>query len=59
MVEYKVNLRFQEYGKSLNELLTNVLKIELEKYINMTYDVLNRKKPFKLIHDSENEESTN
>ncbi len=31
MVKYKVNLIFKENGKSLNEILTRLLKIELEK----------------------------
>ncbi len=31
MVKYKVNLNFKDNGKSLNEIITNVLKIELEK----------------------------
>ena len=50
MVKYKVNLKFKENGKSLNELITNVLKIELEKHINMTCNVLNNKAPFKPTH---------
>ncbi len=43
MVKYKVNLKFKENGKSLNEIITNVLKIEIEKYINN----LNKDLPFK------------
>ncbi len=31
MVKYKVNLKFKENGKSLNETITNVLKIELNR----------------------------
>ncbi len=31
MVKYNVNLKFKENGKSLNEIITNVLRIELEK----------------------------
>ena len=34
MIKYKVNLKFKENGKSLNEILTDVLKIELNKKIN-------------------------
>ena len=34
MVKYKVNLKFKENGKSLNETITEVLKIELNKIIN-------------------------
>ena len=36
MVKYKVNLKFKENGKSLNETITEVLKIELNKKINRT-----------------------
>ncbi len=31
MVEYKVHVKFRENGQPLNEIVTNVLKIELEK----------------------------
>ncbi len=34
MVKYKVNLIFKENSKSLNEIITNLLKIELEKLLN-------------------------
>ena len=34
MVKYKVNLKFKDNGKSLNEVLINCLKIELENIIN-------------------------
>ena len=40
MVKYKVNLKFKENGKTLNETITNVLKIELEKKINATCNIL-------------------
>ena len=33
MVKYNVNLKFKENGISLNEIISNVLKIELEKII--------------------------
>ena len=36
MVKYKVNLKFKENGKSLNETITEVLKIRLNKKINET-----------------------
>lgn len=38
MVKYKVNLNFKENGKSLNELITDVLKIEIEKNITGYYE---------------------
>ena len=34
MVKYKVNLKFREKGKSLNETIIEVLRIELNKKIN-------------------------
>ena len=42
MVKYKVNLRFKENGKSLNGIITEVLKIELQKKLNMTCNIYNR-----------------
>ena len=40
MVKYKVNLKFKDTSKSLNEILTEVLKIELQKKLNMTCNYL-------------------
>ena len=37
MVKYKVNLKFKENGKALNEIITSVLKIELEKHVYTQY----------------------
>ncbi len=34
MVKYKINLKFKENGKTLNEIITNVLKIELENLLS-------------------------
>ncbi len=42
MVKYKVNLKFKENGKSLDDIITNVLKIELEKHTNMNCNILNK-----------------
>ena len=42
MVKYKVNLKFKDTEKSLNEIITEVLKIELQKKINMTCNILKR-----------------
>lgn len=58
MVKYKVNLKFKENGKSLNEIITNVLKIELEKQY-MTCNILNKEVPFKHTHYSQSERSMN
>ena len=59
MVKYKVNLKFKENGKSLNETITNVLKIELEKKINATCNVLKKELPFNHTHYSQSEGSSN
>ena len=42
MVKYKVNLKFKDTSKSLNEIITEVLKIELQKRLYMTCNFLNR-----------------
>ena len=36
MVKYNVNLKFKDEGKSLNEIITEVLKIEIKKQFMMT-----------------------
>ena len=36
MIKYKLNLKFKENGKSLNEIISNALKIELEKCAHIT-----------------------
>ena len=59
MVKYKVNLKFKENGKSLNETITNVLKIELEKKINATCNVFKKEVPFNHTHYSQSEGSSN
>ena len=59
MVKYKVNLKFKDTGKSLNEIITEVLKIELQKKINMTCNILKRKLPCNHTHYSLDEGSSN
>ncbi len=59
MVKYKVNLKFKENGKSLNEIITNVLKIELEKHDYMTCKNFKIEVPFKHTHYSQSERSMN
>lgn len=59
MVKYKVNLKFKENGKSLNETITNVLKIELGKKINTTCNIFKKELPFMHTHYSQNEGSSN
>ena len=43
MVKYHVNLVFKDTSISLNEIITEVLKIELKKKFNMTCNYLDRK----------------
>ncbi len=59
MVKYKINLKFKENGKSLNETITEVLKIEIQKKINKTCNILNLELPFNHTHYSQMEGSGN
>ena len=59
MIKYKVNLKFKDTNKSLNEIITEVLKIELQKRLNMTCNSLNRELPCNHIHYSQVEGSSN
>ena len=59
MVKYKVNLKFKENGKSLKERITEVLKIELNKKINETCNILKKELPFNHTHYSQSEGSSN
>lgn len=59
MVKYKVNLKFKENGKSLNETITEVLKIELNKKINETCNFIKKELPCDHTHYSQNERSSN
>ena len=59
MVKYKVNLKFKENGKSLNEIIINTLKIELEKRINTTYDNLENRLSFNHDYYSNTEGNSN
>ena len=59
MVKYKVNLKFKENGKSLNEIITDVLKIELEKTTNITCPNSKMEYPFKHTHYSQSERGMN
>lgn len=58
MVKYKVNLKFKEKGKSLNETITEVLKIELQKKIDMTCNILKRELPCNHTHCTQMEGSS-
>lgn len=59
MVKYKVNLKFKDTSKSLNEIITEVLKIELQKRLNMTCNYLNRELPCNHNHYPQSEGSSN
>ena len=59
MVKYKVNLKFKETFKSLNEIIIEVLRIELQKKLNMTCNYKNYELPCNYIHYSQVERSSN
>ena len=59
MVKYKVNLKFKENGKFLNETITEVLKIELNKKINRTCNIKNEEVTCDYTHYSQKEGSRN
>ena len=59
MVKYKVNLKFKDTEKSLNEIITQVLKIELEKKINMTFNIFKKDLPCDHAHYFLNRRSNN
>ena len=59
MVKYKVNLMFKDTSRSLNEIITEVLKIELQKRLNMTCNSLDRELPCNHTHYSQVEGSSN
>ena len=59
MDKYKVNLKFKDTSKSLNEIITEVLKIELPNMLNMTCNYLDRELPLESTHYSQVEGSSN
>ena len=59
MGKYKVNLMFKDTSKSLNEIITEVLKIELANMLNMNCNYLNRELPCNHTHYSQVEGSSN
>ena len=59
MVKYKVNLKFKDTTKSLNEIVTEVLKMELANMLNMTCNYKNYELPCNRIHYSQMEGSSN
>ena len=59
MIQYKVHLKFKENGKSLNEIITNVLKIELEKHNFMACKDSKIEVPLKFTHHSQSKRSMN
>ena len=59
MVKYKVNLKFKDTSKSLNEIMTEVLKIELQKRLNIICNCLARELPLESTYYSRIEGSSN
>ena len=59
MVKYKVNLMFKDASISLNEIITEVLKIELQKKLNMTCNYKDYELPCNHTHYSQMEGSSN
>ena len=59
MVKYKVNLKFKDASISLNEIITEVLKIELHKKLNMTCNYKDYELPCNHTHYSQIERSSN
>ena len=59
MVKYKVNLKFKDASISLNEIITEVLKIELQKRLNMTCNYKDYELPYNHTHYSQVEGSSN
>ena len=59
MVKYKVNLKFKDTSKSLNEIITEVLKIELANMLNMTCNYKVYELPCNHTHYSQVEGSSN
>ena len=59
MVKYQIDLKFKDESKSLNEMITKVLKLELQKKFNMTCNYLNKDLPSRSTHYSQIEGSRN
>ncbi|MGN1267998.1 MAG: hypothetical protein ACI4U0_00620 [Candidatus Aphodocola sp.] len=59
MVKYKVNIKFKDTEKSLNEIITGVLKIELNKKFNITCNIKNEEVTCDYTHYSQKEGSRN
>ena len=59
MVKYKVNLKFKDTSKSLNEIITEALKIELQKKFVMTCNYKDYELPCNYTHYSQAEGSSN
>ncbi len=59
MVKYKVNLKFKDASISLNEIITEVLKIELANMLNKTCNYKTIELPCNHTHYSQIEGSSN
>ena len=59
MDKYNVNIKFKDEEKSLNEIITEVLKIEIKKQFIMTCNNLKVELPCNHTHYSQVEGSSN
>ncbi len=59
MDKYKVNLKFKDAAKSLNEIITEVLKIELQTKLMTTCNYKSSKLSCSCSYYSQVEESSN
>ena len=59
MVKYMVNLKFKDTSISLNEIITEVLKIELANMLNTTCNYKNYELSLKSTHYSQMEGRSN
>ena len=59
MVKYKVNLIFKDTSRSLNQIITEVLKIELANMFVMTCNYKDYELPCNHTHYSQVEGSSN
>ena len=50
MVKYKINLKFKDTSIFLNEIITKLLKIRLQKQLNINCNYKNYELPLELTH---------
>ncbi len=59
MTKYKVNFKFKDTSKSLNELINEVLKMELQKKLNVMFQYFNISLALNPIYYSQDKGSCN